>query len=465
MQPRALAPVEEKAVPSSPEWMILGAVSLCTMLAPLNSTMIVVALPHIVKDFGTTIGSGDWLITLYLIAMASCQPVAGKLGDRWGRRPLILLALLAFTAVSAGAALAPDLRALIVFRVLQAVCAGLILPNGVALVREIVPAERRASRFGLVASAAGVAAALGPPLGGVLTQLGGWRCIFAANVLLVAPALLIGWRSFPRVPRVVTSGRFDVLGSALLSVLLVALAVLLMRIHEQAIAVSVVWALLIAAVAAVFLRHELRLPDPVLQLRFFRNPTFAAGNGAIALSNLAMYTTLLAVPLLVGERTHLKPLQIGLLLAAMSATNLIAAPMGGRLSDRYGRRWPTAAGLALAVPGLLVLVIAGNSVSLGLLALSLGVAGFGFGLGWSGLQTAVVESVAFRQTGMASGLFSTSRYFGSIVGTSVLGAVVGGAHRHHDFVPIFAMAFIAAALSAVMCLMLQDRPELALRGT
>lgn len=452
--------VVETTVPTSPEWAILGAVALCTMLAPLNSTMIVVALPRIVKDFGTTTGAGGWLITLYLIAMASCQPVAGKLGDRWGRRRLILLALLTFAVVSAGAALAPNLGALITFRVLQAVCSGLALPNGVALVREVVPAERRGSRFGIVASAVGVAAAMGPLLGGVLTQVGGWRSIFAANILLVAPALLIGWRSFPRVPRAETSMRFDVPGAVLLSGVLVALAVLLMRIHDQSSAVSVVWALLIASIAVVFLRHELGAPDPVLQFRLFRNPTFASGNAAIALSNLAMYTTLLAVPLLEEERTHLKPLQIGLLLAAMSSTNLIAAPVGGRLCDLYGRRWPTVAGLAVAVPGLLVLVVGGNAISLGLLALSLGVAGFGFGMGWAGLQTAVVEAVALRQAGMASGLFSTSRYFGSIVGTSILGAMVGGAHERHDFVPIFAMALVATALSAVICLTLQYRPEL-----
>src|SRR5947209_3998455 len=125
--------IPQAATAPYPEWALMISVALCIMLAPLNSTMIVVALPHIVKEFGATVGSGGWLITLYLIAMASCQPLAGKLGDRWGRRPLIILSLIAFTFVSLGAALAPNLWTLIAFRVLQAISAGVALPNGMAL--------------------------------------------------------------------------------------------------------------------------------------------------------------------------------------------------------------------------------------------------------------------------------------------------------------------------------------------
>src|SRR5206468_9410814 len=122
------------------------------------------------------------------------------------------------------------------------------------------------------------------------------------------------------------------------------LAGLLIRARQQTAATSLIWLAVLFALSVIFLRRELRAQAPVLQLRLFRNRTFAAGNLAIAFSNLAMYTTLLAVPVMEGEVADLKPIQIGFLLASMSATNLIAAPLGGRLSDRYGRRWPAVAG-------------------------------------------------------------------------------------------------------------------------
>lgn len=429
------------------------------MLAPLNSTMIVVALPHIVRDFNATVGMGGWLITLYLVAMASVQPLGGKLGDRWGRRPLMLSALVAFAVVSLAAALAPTLLALIVFRVLQALSAGLAVPNGMALVREAIPASRRGSRFGIVASLISVAAALGPPLGGLLVQFGGWRTIFAANIVLVVPALVIGWRVFPDTGHRPVLPRFDLPGAGLLSAILVALAVLLIRLPDQALLVSAVWALALLGAGALFAGIELRSPDPVLRLRLFRNRTFAGGNAAIALSNLAMYTTLIAVPLLAEWRLHLAPVGTGLLLAAMSATNFIAAPLGGRMADRAGRRFPTLTGLVLAVPPLVALAAAGDQIGAPLLTVCLAVSGFGFGMGWASLQTAVIESVDLRLAGSASGIFSTSRYLGSIVGTSILAAILTGPGEQNRFPLVFAMTAVAAAAAALASLGIAHRPS------
>jgi MFS family permease len=214
----------------------------------------------------------------------------------------------------------------------------------------------------------------------------------------------------------------------------------------------------VVAIGAAFFLREMRVADPVLQLRLFRIRTISAGNVCIALSNLAMYVTLLAVPLLEGGRERLDPLHVGLLLAAMSACNFLGAPLGGRLADRFGRRLPTFGGLAISVPPLFVLAVSGGDLAVALFATCLAVAGFGFGLGWSGLQTAVVESVPVRQAGMASGLFSTSRYFGSIVGSSVLAGVVGSGQGDWRFVVVFSMCCAAALLSALASFGLHVRP-------
>jgi MFS family permease len=182
------------AVPAA-ERAALITVALATMLAPLNSTMIAVALPHVITEFGADMASAGWLVTAYLITMASLQPVAGKLGDRLGRRRLILGGVAYFGLASLGAAMASSLPALLFFRVQQAIAGAVALPNGAALVRELVPAGRRAGRFGLVGAAIALAAAAGPPLGGLLVGTAGWRAIFTVNLLLIIPALALGWRS------------------------------------------------------------------------------------------------------------------------------------------------------------------------------------------------------------------------------------------------------------------------------
>jgi MFS family permease len=155
------------------ERAVLAAAGLATMLLPLNSTMIAVVLPGLGRDLGVDVHAGSWLVTAYLIAMASLQPLAGKLGDRYGRRPTVLGGLAAFGLASLGAALAPGIAVLVAFRVAQAAAGALVFPNAMAVVRGALPEHRRAAGYGMLGSVIGVAAAVGPPAGGALNDLWG----------------------------------------------------------------------------------------------------------------------------------------------------------------------------------------------------------------------------------------------------------------------------------------------------
>src|SRR6187200_2998081 len=165
---------------------LLPAVAIGTTLAPLNSTMIAVALPEIQRAFDVSVTATAWLVTLYLVAMAVGQPIGGRLGDLYGRRRVYLFGLIWFGIASAGCAFAPSLPVLILFRTQQGLAGALSFPNGAAMIREAVPAERRGSAFGTVSLATGIAAASGPPLGGLLTHAFGWEAIFWANVPVIA---------------------------------------------------------------------------------------------------------------------------------------------------------------------------------------------------------------------------------------------------------------------------------------
>lgn len=436
---------------------IIITVALATMLAPLNSTMIAVALPSVIDEFDADVAAAGWLVTAYLIAMASLQPVAGKLGDRLGRRPLILWGVVCFGLASVAAARASNLPALLTFRVLQAVAGAIALPNGAALLREVIPAERRAQRFGLVGAAIALAAAAGPPLGGILVAKAGWRALFDVNIAIVVPAVLVGWQSIPATPAAVARHTFDVSGSVLLLAVLVGMAGLLTRGSTDGLAFAA--AIGLAGLGTAFLRRELRHPDPVLQPRFFRRRTFAAANAAIALSNLAMYTTLLAIPILLSQQAGWGSAEVGLVLAAMSTGMVVFSPLGGHLADRLGRRWPTVFGLCLLSLGLLPLALTGGVVATQALLGGLGVAGAGLGLSMAGMQTAALESVDLGDSGVASGVFSTSRYLGSIVGSSLLGGMLASVESGLEvFGPVFLMAAVAAFLSVLASCGLHDRP-------
>ncbi len=445
--------------------LLIAAIALTTMLAPLNSTMIAVALPEIMVAFQTDVASAGWLVTAYLLAMASLQPTAGKLGDQLGRRRLVLGGLLYFALASIGAALSPSLGLLIFFRVQQAIAAAVALPNGTALLRDVIPAEERGRQFGMIGAAAGLAAAAGPPLGGLLVGLGGWQMIFTANVILVVPALLIGWRVLPAdKSRGQSSRTFDWPGSLWLTGLLIALAWWFSSQRKNGLELNSPTILILAAfglLLALFALYESRRSDAVLPPRLFRSRSFAAANGAVATSNLAMYVTLLSVPLFLTQQGGWDSAHTGYMLAAMSGAMLLMAPLGGRLADRWGRRRPVVLGLAVAAIGLLPLTFSGGDPSLLLLLASLGITGIGMGLSGAGMQTAAIESVPPEQTGVAAGVFSTSRYLGSITGASLLPVLLGNAASGYRFDSLFLLVAVAILLSTVLAFGLAPRPEFA----
>jgi len=417
------------------------------MLLPLNSTMIAVAIPDIARDFGGDAGSAAWLVSGYLIAMASLQPLAGKLGDRFGRRPLILGGL-AWFAASLGAALAPSLPVLIAFRIQQAVAGALAFPNAFAVVREVMPEERRGAAFGTLGSAVALAAAAGPPLGGALVALGGWRAIFLINLPWVGLTLLLAFRTIPPVLGGVRRGRFDWIGAVGLTALLAAWAWLLNPGGVPAWVVPVGLAAVVLAVV-VLLRYERAHPDPVLEPRLLRVKSFAAATAAIGLSNLALYGTLLAVPVLLAQRSGWSSGEIGVALAALTVPMVAFSPLGGRISDRLGRRVTATVGLALLSGAMLSLALSGRDMSVPVLVGSLLSAGAGLGLSNPPIQTAAIEALDPSDAGVASGLFSTGRYLGGIAAASLVAASVTAVGAN-GYAALFGLAAVATGLAAAL---------------
>jgi EmrB/QacA subfamily drug resistance transporter len=426
---------------------VLTAAALGTMLMPLNSTMVAVALPDVVADLGSTRAASAWLVSGYLIAQAALQPLSGKLGDRFGRRPLILYGLASFGLASLGASLAPTLAVLIVFRILQAITGALVFPNALGLIRQCLPEDRRGRAFGTLGSAIGVAAAAGPPLGGALVELGGWRTIFLVNVPWIAVALWFAYRSVPQFELPPSRGRFDVVGGVGLTALLAG-AAWLMNPGDVAVVVVCLVAAILAGAGYVFVRYELRRDDPMLQPRFLRVRAFAAATASVGLGNLSLYATLLAVPVLLSHRGGWTDAEIGLTLAAMSLPMAAMSPVGGWLSDQAGRRFAAMAGIGLLTVALAPLALSGADVATPVDVSSLAFAGAGLGLSNAPVQAAGVEALDPGDAGVAAGIFMTGRYLGGIAAASLVAGLASAANAHFGL--LFSLELVAALL-ALLC--------------
>ena len=423
--------------------------------------MIAVALPDIQRAFGVSVTATASLVTLYLVAMAVGQPIGGRLGDIYGRRRVYLVGLSWFAIASAGCAFAPSLPWLIVFRTQQALAGAMSFPNGTAMVREAVPEKRRGSAFGVVGLATGLAAASGPPIGGALVHAFGWSSIFWANVPVVGLAMLLGWRSLPRSPAGQSNRPpFDLVGSGLFAASLAGVIVIptLLKLGQPLLAA--IAGLTGAALGVGFVRWELRARAPVVDVRLFAQSHFAAACASIGLSNLVMYTTLLALPLYLTDVRGYGVQVSGFVLVALSAFAALWGPIGGRWTDRRGRWLPAMYGATILLGGTLLLTAGVSGTRLGLVVVALAMMGLGLGVSGAPVQTAAVEAVPMAKTGSAAGIFSTARYLGSVTGSTLL-AVVFVQHpamgQAKPFVALFAGLSIVGLLGIVANARIADR--------
>src|SRR5438105_2233438 len=228
--------------------------------------MIVVALPQVARDLKVDVAETSWIVPSSPIARAALQPIAGRVGDRLGRRNVMLAALVYFAVASAGAAAAGSILLLAVFRINQAIAAAALVPNGLGLLREAIPSGRRGAEFGIVSAATAVGATVGPLVGGLLAAID-WRWIFLVNVPLCAAAFALSWRVLP--PRTAgETARFDLVGAVGLGLVLLAAAWVLVSLGRAVDPVTVAIGVAVLPAAIALLRYESRHPDPGLALTF-----------------------------------------------------------------------------------------------------------------------------------------------------------------------------------------------------
>lgn len=401
----------------------LSSLALTMLLSSLGTSIANVGLPTFVKAFHASFQSVQWVVLAYLLGVTALVVSAGRLGDLFGRRKVMLMGIALFSASSLACAAAPSLEWLILARASQGMGAAMMMALTMALVGETVPKERAGRAMGLLGTTSAVGTALGPSLGGLLIGHVGWPSIFLINVPLGLMAAFLAWRFLPHDEKRESGAGFDLPGSALLALALASYS-LAMTLGRG----SFGWlnaALLILAVslAAAFIVVESQTSSPLLQPKLFAERMVSTGFVASSLATTVAMTTLVVGPFFLSGALHLDPGQIGL---AMSTGPLVAALVGvpaGRAVDRFGSRSTALTGLVLMALGALLL--SGITTSFGITGYiaSLVTLTMGFATFQAANNTAVLTHSATDQRGVVSGLLNLSRNLGLITGASVMGAV------------------------------------------
>ena len=437
----------EKGLPLS----ALAGMLLAASLAPLGSTMIAVALPSIGRDIGAEASDlTQWLVSSYLITSIALQSPGGKLGDLIGHGRALVVGLSLVAAGGVLGLLVGDVHALGVARILMASGGAATVPATMAILRNQTAADRRARVFGVFGACMGLAAAIGPLLGGELTERFGWRAVFAANLPVIAVSLLLVLRSHGVYTRATSDQpSFDWPGSALLAVGLTLVIVALRMSGGAGWWLGGSGAVLLIALPL----WERRAASPVVDFSLLAKGTFFGGGSIIALQNMAMYPLLFQLPVFFDQVRHLGARTMGQALLALTAAMILASMVGGRLAELVGARAQALTGSLVALAGLwwfsdLESVRAPLDVMPGMLLM-----GAGVGMTSPPAQAASMSTVGRDQAGMAGGMLSTMRYLGGVAGITALGALLrdsASPASHQGPVFVYAGALIAAAALSVL---------------
>ncbi|EHN11903.1 putative conserved two-domain membrane protein [Patulibacter medicamentivorans] len=409
----------------------LALIAICggSFLAFLDATIVNVSFPDIRRSFDdATNAQLSWILDGYFIVLAAFLIPAGGIADRLGRRRVFLASTAAFIAASALCAVAPSWQTLIAARVVQGLAAAVMVPVSLALLLPMFQIERRAAGIGIWGAAAALAAAFGPPLGGVLVEIADWRWIFLVNLPLGALVLAAGVRGLDESRDEHATGLPDLLASALSAIGLGLLALAIVEGNSwgwaapRTVAAFVVALLLLLVVARRCTTHPRPLVDPAL----LRIPSFRWGNVGTLLFSMAFFSTILGNILFLTGVWQYSVLHAGLATVPGPLMSAIVAGPAGRLADRFGHRAVIVPGTLIYVAGLLTLRSAGAEPDyVGTWLPGMSMTGIGIGLAFPILGAAAAADITAERFGIASAVTGAFRQFGAVLGTAILVAIVG----------------------------------------
>jgi MFS transporter, DHA2 family, multidrug resistance protein len=412
-------------------WGILGVLVVSLLVVVLDNTVLNVALKLIQEDLGATQSQLAWSINSYTLVFAGLLFTFGLLGDRFGRKRLLVIGLILFGLASLASAYAQSPEQLIVARALMGIGGAAVMPSTLSIISNVFEPKERGKAIGIWVASVGLAIVIGPVVGGLLLETFWWGSVFLINIpVIVAGVVLVSWL----VPesRDPNPGRLDP-GGVLLSV--AGLVLLVYGIIEGGEHGSVtepqVWAPVLGglAILGVFVWYELRSDHPALEIRLFRNPTFSTSVSAIGLVFFAMLGVFFFMTFYWQLVRGFSPLETGLLFLPFAAAQMVFSPLSSSLVARFGVRTVSATGMGIVALTLLSLGFVDADTSLWPIGAIFFLQGVGMANVMPPVTTAIMGSVPPEKAGVGSAMNNTMRQIGGALGVAVLGSVLASQYR------------------------------------
>jgi EmrB/QacA subfamily drug resistance transporter len=434
---------------------VIAATILGSAMASIDATVVGIALPTIGRQFDAPLISLQWVVTGYLLALASLLLVGGTLGDQFGRRRIFCVGVVWFAAASAACAASPDATVLIVMRVLQGAGAALLVPGSLSIIEASFAPEDRGLAIGVWSGLSGVATAAGPLLGGYLISDVSWRWIFLINVPLAAAVMFVAIRHVPESRRDATSSRIDFAGAGLTVLSLVGITYGLVEGPSRGWSTAPVLVCLAVGIAAAgaFVVVERRANDPMVPLGIVTGRQFSVTNGVTLLVYAALGGALFLLPVELQVVDRYSPLEAGLSLLPLTFIMLALSSRSGQLAARIGPRLQMSVGPVVVGVGLALLARTdGDASYVSAVLPAVLVFGLGLAITVAPLTATALGSVASDHAGLASAVNNDVARIGGLLAVSVLPALAGIAGRDYLHPIAMGSGFRAAVfISALWC--------------
>lgn len=403
--------------------LMLLSLAMGSFMSALDSSVVNIATPVIKNYFNVSLGSVEWVVTVYLLVVTSVLLFFGRLSDMLGHKKIYLTGFAVFTVGSLLCALSSSIEMLIVLRAVQALGAAMMYSCNSAIVTANVPENKRGKSFSVLAIAVAVALCTGPILGGTLTGLFGWQSIFFINIPVGIAGLIIGSKYIPADEKKLSVPQ-DYFGNIMAFAALLLILLPLDQLSEG-MNIYVFAALLAAGIAIIplFILHEKKAEHPMLNLKLFGNRVFSASIAAACLNYTAQFIMVFLAPFYLQDIRMFTPAQTGLLYMPMPIATLLIAPLSGALSDRIDTRFLSSAGMAFMAAGIIMLSFLGNATSDLYIIISMALCGIGTGMFQTPNNTALMGSAPSGNRGVASGMLSIARNLGMVMGVSLSGVL------------------------------------------
>jgi EmrB/QacA subfamily drug resistance transporter len=426
MTDRILAQRHRLITNENSRWWTLGAMCFALFMVMLDNTVVNVALPSIQRDLHASLSALEWTVNAYTLTFAVLMITGGRLGDIFGRRAFFLFGVVVFGFSSAAIGFAPSDTFLVAFRAVQGIGAAFMMPATLSIITQAFPAHQRGTAIGTWAGVSALALAIGPVVGGFLTQDVSWRAIFFINPPIAALAVAVTLFAARETRDETVDRTVDFAGIGAITVGLTALVLALVEGNTWHWGSTLVVALFVVAVLAViaFVMIERSHRAPMVDFAFFRSRSFAGANIVAFIVSFAMLAQFFFLALYMQNFLHYTPLQAGVRFLPATLVIIVMGPVAGRLADRIGSRPLMTVGLLLVGGALLVQSRMTVHTGYGLLLPGFVMMGAGMGLVMSPMSTAAMNAVDRTKAGVASGTLSMSRMVGGTFGVAIMGALI-----------------------------------------